>query len=178
MIGYLEAKPISRAELEELGWRFRVLVGADADRWLPVERIVEHSLPKLLGDEYCFEVRPTQEMGTRHGLTEVGGKRLVLREDVYDGLVRGHGRDRMTAVHEIAHLILHPEPLLSRRLEAGRPPAYRDPEWQAKCLAGTIMMPHRMVGGLTSVSQIAAEFGVSGDAAAYRAKQLRMEVTQ
>ena len=173
---FLEASPVSRAQLEALGLPFRRFVGCETDRYLPVERIIEHSLPTIIGDEYVLDVLDADEMGSRHGYMQVSQRRLALRADVYEGVVEGRGRDRMTAIHEVAHLILHPDRSLSRTMSSVRPPAYRDPEWQAKCLAGAIMMPAPLMLGMTSVRTIGAEFGVSPDAAAYRAKQLRMEV--
>ena len=176
MADFLEAPAVSRAQLEAVAQKFRAMTGCAEDPWFPADRIVEHTLTAMLGPNYVLDILPAAQMGGRHGFAVVSEKRLVLRDDVYDGLVAGRGRDRMTAVHEVAHFILHPDRVLSRRMTATPPPAYRCPEWQAKCLAGAIMMPAPMMVGMTSVRAMAAEFGVSPDAAAYRAKQLRMEV--
>lgn len=172
MHAFQEAAPISRAEIEDIGWRVRSLLGYTEDRWLPVAHIIEHTLPGLYGDEYAFRVAEIEEMGGNHGYADPDSCELVLREDVYKRMVDGHGRDRMTALHEWSHLILHPRRRLYRRMRADPPPAFRDPEWQAKCLAGTIMMPVGLLDGCHSIGQIMEDFGVSEDAAGYRLKQL------
>jgi hypothetical protein len=169
---FQEAAPISRAELEEIGWRIRNLLGFTTQRWLPVPHIIEHMLPELYGDEFSFRVGDFNEMGTNHGYADPNERELVLRSDVYAGLVEGRGRDRMTAVHEMSHLILHRERRLFRRMREEPPPPYRDPEWQAKCLAGTTMMPVQLLSGCTTVTEVADEFGVSTSAAAFRLRQV------
>jgi hypothetical protein len=169
---FQEASPISRAGLEDIGWRIRELLGFTKERWLPVPHIIEHMLPQLYGDDFVFRVEEIADMGENHGFADPNGCELVLRADVYDGLVDGRGRDRMTAIHEMSHLILHRQNRLFRRMREEPPPAFRDPEWQAKCLAGTTMMPIRLLEGSKTVSQIVEEFGVSDIAATYRLRQI------
>lgn len=178
MSGVLEAAPMSRRQLEDLGWAMRKLVGADQDPWFPVAHVIEKSLPALFGEDFAFEIWSRREMGEdQHAFASVDEKLLVLREDVYEGLIAHRGRDRMTAVHELAHLILHPSPRLSRRMTSAPITAFRDPEWQAKCLAGAIMMPAAMMKDAKSLREVTAEFGVSVAAAAYRAnRQLGMSL--
>jgi hypothetical protein len=172
MQAFQEAAPISRAELEDIGWRVRSLLGYTEDRWLPVPHIIEHTLPQLYGDDFTFRVGEMDELRGNHAYADPDSCELVLREDVYERMVDGQGRDRMTAIHEWAHLILHPERRLYRRMREEPPPPFRDPEWQAKCLAGTIMMPIPLLEGCRSIRQIIEDFGVSEDAARYRLKQL------
>jgi hypothetical protein len=172
LVTFREAAPISRRELEDIGWKVREVLGFTEHRWLPVAHVIEHMLPQIYGEDFAFRVGLMSEMGSNHGYADPDQRELVLREDVYDGLVEGRGRDRMTGVHETSHLILHPGNRLFRTMREERPPAFRDPEWQAKCLAGTIMMPVRMLDRCNSRLQIAREFGVSDDAAATRLKQI------
>jgi hypothetical protein len=169
---FQEASPISRAELEDIGWKVRELLGFTSNKWLPVPHIIEHMLPTLYGDEFTFRVGTHRELGDNHGFWDPNECELVLREDVYDRLVEGHGRDRMTGVHEMSHLILHPKNRLFRRMREERPPPFRDPEWQAKCLAGTIMMPVRMLSDCGSCAEVMRQFGVSEAAAQTRLRQI------
>jgi hypothetical protein len=169
---FQEASPISRAELEDIGWRFRRLLGFTAERWLPVPHIIEHMLPQLFGDTFVFRVGEHSEMGTNHGFADPDSGELVLREDVYDRLIDDCGRDRMTAIHETAHLILHRSKRLYRRMREGPPPPFRDPEWQAKCLAGIIMMPIPLLDECVTIREIVDDFGVSEGAATTRLRQL------
>jgi Zn-dependent peptidase ImmA (M78 family) len=173
---FQEASPISRAELEELGWKVREILGLTKEKWLPVPYILEHSLTELYGDDFAFEVKTMNEMGANHGYADPNQRELILREDVYDGMVLGRGRDRMTGVHEMSHMILHPGNRLFRRMREEKPPPFRDPEWQAKCLAGTTMMPIRMLERAKSIRGVARDFGVSEDAAKTRVRQLGQQL--
>lgn len=169
---FQEAAPVSRADLEHIASRFRTLLGYSEDRWLPIPHIIEHALPKWYGDSFTFRVAEADEMGSNHGYADPDGQELVLRADVYDRMVEGYGRDRMTGMHETSHLILHTQRRLFRRMREESPPPFRQPEWQAKCLAGAIMMPASMLTGCTTVREVVEEFGVSDVAARYRLKQL------
>jgi hypothetical protein len=168
---YQEAAPINRRELEIVGWQVRELFGCTSDCWLPVPHIIEHMLPELFDGDFVFRVGEHRELGSNHGYADPDGHELVLREDVYEGLVKGRGRDRMTAVHEMSHLFLHPKQRLYRRMGEEPPLPFRDPEWQAKCLAGTTMMPEQLLDGCKTVNEIVDRFGVSEQAARYRLKQ-------
>ena len=104
---FQEASPINRAQLDDIGWRVRELLEFTTHRWLPVPHILEHMLPTLYGEDFAFRVGFFAEIGSNHGFADPDNLELVLREDVYEGLVDGCGRDRMTAIHETSHLILH-----------------------------------------------------------------------
>jgi len=171
---HYEAAPISTRELEQVAVRVRELLGYTGIRRLPVAQIIEHALPTWFGDDFEFRVGTRAEMGTNHGHADPFRHELVLREDVYEGMITGVGRDRMTAIHEFSHLVLHGHGRLYRRLAPSRPPPFRCPEWQAKCLAGAIMVPASMIDCRTwGAHQIAQEFGISVPAAEYRVNQIR-----
>jgi hypothetical protein len=166
------ASAINKAELEVVGGKIRNLLGCCEVKYLPVAQIIEHSLPKLFGDEFVFRVAGTTEMGNNHGFAEPDRKELVLREDVYIRLVQGCGRDRMTAIHEMSHLFLHTGNRLFRRMQDEPPPPWMDPEWQAKCLAGVLMMPAALLTGYATTNAVSRDFGVSTDAAQTRLRQI------
>ena len=75
------------------------------------------------------------------GFTDIFGNKITLREDVYNGLINNEPRARFTAIHELAHKILHCNNYNLARCEKEDIPAYRDPEWQADALAGAILCP-------------------------------------
>lgn len=152
-----EAPPLTRAQIIQLAERFRSALGLQAP-YLPVPQIVEHMLPSR---GYEFDVRTHSEMGSRHGLWDPFDKVIALREDVYDGLVAGKGRDRSTAMHEVGHAMLHPRPTLNRVASAGPPAAFRDPEWQAQTFSAAVLMPPRMISKCRTTHEIADMFGVS-----------------
>lgn len=72
----------------------------------------------------------------------------------------------MTLAHEFAHFIT----LcvcgfkLARSFGNVDVPPYRDPEWQAKCLAGELMIDSDLVKGMSAI-EISRKCGVSCDAA-------------
>ena len=170
---YHVAAPINKAEIEAVTLRLRGLLGCNDMKYLPVAKIIEHSLPGLLGDDYAFRVVDAAEMGANHAYAEPDENELVLRDDIYYGIVQGIGRDRMTAMHEVAHILLHTNNRLFRSMQSEPPPPWRDPEWQAKCFAGMIMMPTDLIAGYQSVGLIARDFGVSQAAATHRLSQMR-----
>ena len=93
-------------------------------------------------------------------------KTIKIRGDIYDGACNGNGRDRMTIAHEFAHFIM----LcicgfeLARTFDGKEPPIYCNPEWQAKCLAGELMIDSSLVKNMT-IYEIRDKCGVSYDAA-------------
>lgn len=105
-------------------------------------------------------------MGDIQGLTYPDSGIVKIREDVYEGAVRGNGRDRLTMAHELFHLLWHEDSNITfarggfdeeiRRFE--------DPEWQADAFGGELLVPHHLTAGL-SPEQIAEQCGVSMAAA-------------
>lgn len=160
---------MSTAKIEAVANMVRLQFAFD-DPWLPVPELVEHLLPKVM-PRYSFGVEEMAEMGNRHGYYDPVNSRLVLRADVYDGMCNHMGRDRFTATHEVGHLVLHSGGL-NRSIPGRELKVYRDPEWQANTFAAALLMPERMVRACRSVEQVAAEFGVSLDAATLRLKKL------
>lgn len=126
--------------------------------------LLELALPKAL-PTFLFDVREMSRMGTNHGLADPDENIIILREDVYEGLARGRGRDRLTAAHELGHLVLHEKKNLVLRRAVGDPPTYCDPEWQANCFAGEFLVDHRLAKGCSSPEDVMRRFGVSRDAA-------------
>lgn len=169
--GDIECLPLSRQNIRDYATKIRTLFGFDKHPLVDVAALVEFMLPSALPG-YVLEVREKHLMGHNHGLTNVRQKRLILREDVYDGVLDGIGRDRMTAVHEVGHLVLHGEERILHRRATGKPPSYRDPEWQAKAFAGEFLVSELFANEFGSVDAAAAGFGVSLDAARYQLLQL------
>lgn len=97
---------------------------------------------------------------------------IRIKESVYERACNGSGGDRMHIIHEMAHYILIEEygfrPLTARSY--GNIVVRYKPcsmEWQAKALAGEIMMPYEMTKGMT-VCEISKKCGVSNEAATKR----------
>ncbi|GKW51510.1 hypothetical protein NCCP2140_05630 [Pseudoalteromonas sp. NCCP-2140] len=161
-----EAAAFSRLALEKVH-------GCDA-LYLPIVEMLEFALPKL-DSEYSFEVWSVGRMGENHGLTYPTEKTIILREDVYENALLGHGRDRMTAAHELGHYVLHSDVDISFARSNEDLKCYEDSEWQANCFGGEILMPYTKKDLLTGKTpqEVADLCGVSLEAAAYQSKFFR-----
>lgn len=166
-------KPISRLKLRELATKYRKIFGyGPNDRIDPIrdlERIGEFINPRL-----AYSIVDNDELPRNiHGsftLTPEGGS-ILIKESVYDGArKRKVGGYRMDICHEICHAILAEEgyvPIAQRDIAGKKTVAFCSCEWQAKALAGEIMIPYEATKGMTS-KEIMAKYGVSKEAAEYR----------
>lgn len=152
----------SRKNIRDLVRVLRKIMGISADKPVDVCRLLEHVLPSII-EGFNYEVLEEFEMGDEHGRTYPKKKLIHIRKDVYDGAVRGEGRDRMTILHEIGHLFLHSGVTLSyARFENIK--TYENPEWQANCFAGEFLMPYEKIINM-GVDEIARKYKVSKEAA-------------
>ena len=85
----------------------------------------------------------------------------------------GSGRDRMTIMHEICHYITLCQLnfTLARSFEQDEIPVFCDPEWQAKCLAGEIMMPADKIYDMNP-DEVSEKCGVSWPAAVFQLSKI------
>jgi len=120
-----------------------------------------------------FEVREFHEMGDDHGRTYPDRNVIYIREDVYDRAAAGEARDRFTMCHELGHLMMHRGVALSRIDPRQPPKIYRNSEWQADTFASYLLMPRSLVANCSSLSSVAADFGVSHEAASVRRGELK-----
>lgn len=165
-VNYYETVPRSRRELRAYARQLREATSTQNQFEFPIMQFLEFLMPSLnvelsiIDDSDWNREHPE---GVHAFFTE---NTIFIKQSVYDGAVEGRGRDRMTVAHEIAHALLIPHsPIRLFRSQNGTlPPAYRDPEWQAKCLAGELLISYDLCKGL-SVGEIAAKCKVSYDAA-------------
>ncbi|WP_439835929.1 ImmA/IrrE family metallo-endopeptidase [Aeromonas caviae] len=165
--------PLSRASIRELALTVRQVLGVDSLHF-PIMQVLEFVLPSLEKD-YVFEVGSLGDMGSNHGLTYPESKTIILREDVYEKALAGSGRDRMTAAHELGHLLLHSNVALARADGMKDIKIYESSEWQANCFGGELLIPasHRSEIVMMDVSKIAERCEVSLEAAEKQFKEMR-----
>lgn len=157
------AKPISRREIRLLASLVRKIQG-DNELYFDIMKFLEQTLPRIQPG-FTLYVKSKQEMGECHGLTFPEEKEIWLREDVYEGAMEGKGRDRLTAAHELFHLLFHARGQVGfARTGSKKVPAYKDPEWQADAFGGELLIPYDKAMHLT-IPQIITECGVSEKAA-------------
>lgn len=161
-----EAKPLSRKQIRDYSTRLRGWLGLDREPYVDVERLVDIVLPSVI-PAFHYDVRTKGEMGDKHGEADPSDMRISLREDVYQGMVNGVGRDRFTTMHEVAHLLLHQPDriILNRTTQTKALQAFRDPEWQANCLAGEFLGSHLFLSRYSNCYELADAVGLSYQAA-------------
>lgn len=166
-----EVPPLSGAQIAELTEIIRRDMQIQTDDF-PLIHFLELVMPRIFPG-FALEVGLMSEMGVNHGLTIPDENVIRLREDVYDGLSRGVGRDRFTAAHELGHYIMHRKvPIVFHRQEHGRLVAFRDSEWQANTFAGDLLMPRSLMLQCLSIDEVVKRFGVSSQAAMVQNKKL------
>jgi Zn-dependent peptidase ImmA (M78 family) len=145
---------------------------------VPMDRIYE-LLPHLrrwLPGEYAFlydirvEICDRHEMGDDHGQTIPEHKLIKLREDVYDGMCQGKGRDCFTGAHELGHLLLHGTVGFSRMAPNANTKLYCKSEWQANTFASAFLIDEDLLRQCRSIEEVREMFGVSQSAAETRFK--------
>jgi hypothetical protein len=162
------AEPLKRSQLRAIAMVIRTKIGCQNTLYFPVMELLEHKMPDWF-DGFHFEISPDGYFPPDiHAETAIEEKIIRIREDIYNGACNGNGRDRMTVAHEISHYILLVVQGLKlyRSFSGSKPEAFRDPEWQAKALAGEILCPYHLIKGMPAFV-IAKKCGVSMPAAEY-----------
>ena len=150
----------------------REAMGFKNEPYIDVEAVLDFILPQAL-EEFSYDVSPSRKMGENHGLALPDQRSIILREDVFERACDGKGRDRFTVMHELGHVLLHGKDRIVHRRGTGQPKTYCNPEWQADCFAGELLVAHTLIDGSMTPIQVAAKFGVSNDAASYQLRKLR-----
>jgi Zn-dependent peptidase ImmA (M78 family) len=124
----------------------RIKLGLENVRYFPVVQLLE--LMSVLFPKFHFEVVEDDDLPRDvHADTDVENHIIRIKRSVYDGACNGNGRDRMTIAHEIGHYLL----LcvwgfrFQRNFANNAIPLYQDPEWQAKCFAGELLIAAHLV---------------------------------
>ena len=168
------AQAVSREELRQLAYVIRNRFCYLDDWKVPVDRMLDQMCDTF--EDFSYEVVPDEEWEDRtsHAETDIIEGTIRIRESIYIRACDGHGRDRMTIAHEIAHYILicvMGVKLCSRKGKVLL--CYNDPEWQAKCLAGELLIPYyklKELHEIPSAAVIQERCGVSPEAAEYQLK--------
>jgi Zn-dependent peptidase ImmA (M78 family) len=157
--------PLSTKVIRNFAEKVRTAFVDDEQIEFPIMNVIEFQLGKIL-DGFYLDIRDAESMGDDEGRLVVHGKgvALGLREDVYAGAWRRDGRDRFTACHELAHLLMHRAVTMPRTREDAEP-IFVDAEWQADTFAGTLLMSPRHLEQFSDSDNAAERCGMSGAAA-------------
>lgn len=169
------SEPLSRKDLRNYAFKIRNQLGYENRLDFPVMKFLEvfHELTNN-PNFYFFTVKDDELPPTVHAQYDADDNSIAIKESVYIGASNGSGRDRMTIMHELAHalIITHCGIKLNRSFSNESIPAFKDPEWQAKCLAGELMIPAHLVAGMNAFD-ICESCGVSLQAAIYQLSTLK-----
>lgn len=172
------APPKSRCELRVFAQEIRKFLGLENEIYIPIVKLLD-ALTLKLGGKFDYVVVEDYELPESvHAISEFTDRCIVkIKQSVYEGAALGNGRDRMTIAHEISHYFLVEifGVVLAQTKGNRQVKPYESPEWQAKCLAGELMMDKTLVGDL-SVYAMAMKCGVSEQAAAFQYKIFHREV--
>jgi hypothetical protein len=173
-VSQFKVEAISRKELRQYALDVRCHLGISDEFYFPVVEFLE-SMGSIFPNFY-FEVVEDEELPEGHAVTDLNEGCIRIRRTVYDRACKGYGRDRMTIAHEIGHYLtlIVSSFKLYRTFDAQDVKSYEDPEWQAKCFAGELLVPAHLINGMT-ISDIAQKCGVSKDAAQYQLKSIQKE---
>jgi len=170
-------KPISRSDLRVIAKAFRARFGCKNKLRFNVINAYER-FPSLFpnvvtqiiddDDDSCMP----SNIPSSCTLSSDGTLEIRIRQKVYDGACDGVGGYRAHILHEMCHAILIMmgfSPIMGRAFKNNQIEPYRSMEWQAKALAGEILVPYERTKGM-SVKQIMAYCGVSKACAKMRLK--------
>lgn len=159
--------PTSRKELRDYAASIRRMLKIKGP-FFPIVELLE-IMRNLVGVDY--DVFSDEEWDNTfdaqaHALYDMNTRTICIRESVYNGALKGVGRDRFTIAHEIAHALLLPDntSLVYRTSPNEKYRCYTDPEWQADCFAGELLIPFELCKDM-SINEIVVQCGVSEDAA-------------
>lgn len=185
--------PMSKADIESVAFNYLNLIcprHLKKPGQLNVERILDidiyrtHGFTKLINDSLDEDIE---------ALTNHFAKVVEIKSSVQLGIINDEPHYRFTACHEAFHVIQHSPQILSWNtqdyLEAlslprGECPIYRDPEWQANCGAGALLMPaktlyslfftlkNKNANDISIISEVAKIYNVSNQAAETRLVKL------
>lgn len=158
------AEPLSNDKIDEIAFNLRRTVGFDKTLYFPIVDFVELVLPQI-DEDFSFIVEEERNMIDKYAYYDHTKNKMVIREDVYEMACAENGRHRFTIAHELGHYILHRNGVKMCRVAGNeRIAAYLDPEWQANTFASAILMPKRLIRGLTP-HEISIKCGTSAQAA-------------
>lgn len=165
------ARSRTRDQIEELAWQSREVFGLRPFDRVPVAKLLEHVLPELIER---FELRVVEHgaLGAAEAVTDVSEPIITFDERIYNDLCRDQPRPRMTGIHELGHLLLHTGQTGLAFMR--KPDPSVDLERQADIFAEAFLMPECAFRKVRSIREAMHRFGVSRDAACFRARTLKM----
>ncbi|MDY3007321.1 MULTISPECIES: ImmA/IrrE family metallo-endopeptidase [Anaerococcus] len=171
--GYIAA-PLSRKDLRRMAYELRKLFGFENKLDFPIVQVIEFLSNKGV---FNLEICSIDEMGTKYGETVPSENLIKLREDIYEKACDNDGFSKSTCSHELLHWLIHGEETVSfcrREEDLMKRRVYEDPEWQANCFAGELLVPKHIVKGM-SIDEIMEKCNVTYRMAQYQLSKYEEE---
>ena len=164
----------SRTDFQAIAWQIRARLCLENQVYFPIVEKLD-LLSLLYGFTYEIVEDGTLPPGMPAAM-DPGTGAIRLEEHVYNGAAAANGTHRMTITHEFAHYITlcYLNFKCRRNISDEDVPAYRSPEWQAKCLAGELLVPFKLTRDM-SIEDIVETCVVSKEAAVYQYYQIHKE---
>lgn len=166
-------EPKSRADLRKIANELREKLDLSDALYFPIVEMLD--VMSIVFPDFNYEIVKDNTLKLEnHAETNINTGLITIKESIYERACKGEGRDRMTIAHEIGHFITikYYKFNICKNTSGNPIPTFRDPEWQAKCFAGELMIPKHLINGM-SVPEIAKKCGVSEDAARYQCEKYK-----
>ena len=171
MPNFRVAPPLTQRQVEDMALNARSAIGLEPAEKVPIASVLENVLPTLIPG-YEFRVEDARSMGRAEAITHGYRPIITFSAAAYSGLLCDNPRARMTAAHELGHLLMHTDQTGYAFLR--KRDARLDPEKQADMFAAAFLMPASEFQKVTTIKDAMSRFGVSKDAALCRARKLKM----
>lgn len=167
-----KSDPISRNDIRKLTTKIRNLTGTESKLFFDIIRFTEIILHRIISD-FEFEVACKEDMPNLCGVEYPAAHKIKIREDIYSKALKGDGFARFSIAHEVGHLFLNDISSISLcMIEPGKKlKAYEDPEWQADCFGGELLMYKPLIIDLF-IEEISRYCGVTRHAAKIQKSKL------
>lgn len=159
----------SKAQIQELAekmWEIFSPIIPTGSVYFPITQILEWAACPTGDEEPLFdlEIVPDDKLPGEYARYTPGNNTMAIRESVYIRAAKENPRDRFTLAHEFGHYLMHRHQAYSFARQQSDIPAYQDPEWQANTFASMLLMPRKLIDGMT-VEEVMERCGTSRQAA-------------
>ena len=164
-------KPTSRRILRNKAKAIRLTYSLDDNIKLDVVRFLEHVLTDVFPSLSVEIVEKFDGEKDKCGEFDFLQDKIRIPEERYRKAIEGDGRARFDILHECSHkMLITPKSMVfcqfARKLKN-----FEDPEWQADCLAGELLMPIDKIRGM-SIEEVAEYCGVTKAAAKFQLSKI------
>ncbi|MGT2811762.1 ImmA/IrrE family metallo-endopeptidase [Streptococcus minor] len=166
--------PCSRKDIRKYSRHFREQLNLGNALEFPIVEVLEGFSEAGYFD---IEIVPVDAMPNSYGETLYHQKLIRIREDIYDKACEGDGFSRSTIAHELFHFFKHrnEEIVFCRTVEELESrKTYEDPEWQANCFAGELLVPIKLVKEM-SIEEVVEKCRVSHQMATYQLNKYEID---